>query len=326
MLRVILIAMQDALGSTLSIPTEMLSAASDIAKARRQEFPQLSLRIATGDGMAIKLKGGIRLEPDCKLADCGSADLIFIAGFWGNPQATLARNPAISQWLGQHSSTPMCALTTGSYFLAQAGLLDGREATTHWRFFEHFAQRFPEVCLQRSRFITRSANRYCTGSVDAVRDVILHFVAHFFSEDIAREIARQFTHEAGPSLQSALLAKAPSDAHHDESIAALQAYLHENFSQDLPLNALAERAALSTRSLTRRFKAATGTSLGAYLRSIRLEQARQLLRESDLGSIEICALVGYKDSSHFIAAFKRYTGSTPKDYRRLVRAKLFAAH
>ena len=87
MLRVILVAMQDALGSTLSIPTEMLSAASDIAKARRQEFPQLSLRIATGDGMAIKLKGGIRLEPDCKLADCGSADLIFIAGFWGNPQA-----------------------------------------------------------------------------------------------------------------------------------------------------------------------------------------------------------------------------------------------
>lgn len=326
MLRVILIAMNDALGSTLSIPAEMLCAASDVAKARRQNFPPLSLRIATDDGQPVTLKGGMRLLPDCRLEDCTAADLIFIAGFWGNPQATLARHPVISRWLQLHASTPLCALTTGSYFLAQAGLLDGREATTHWRFFDHFAQRFPQVCLQRSRFITRSANRYCTGSVDAVRDVILHFVAHFFSEQIAREIAKQFTHEAGPSLQSALLARAPSDAHHDESIAALQAYLHENFSQDLPLSLLAEQAALSTRSLTRRFKAATGKSLGAYLRSIRIEQARQLLRESDLKSVEICALVGYKDSSHFIAAFKRDTGSTPREYRRLVRAKLFAAH
>ncbi len=326
MLRVTLIAVNDALGSTLSIPMEMLKAASDVARAWHQESPELRLQIASADGKSVHLKGGMRIQADCTLEESGKADLIFVSGFWGNPQAVLARNPIISQWLRKSGNTPLCALTTGSYFLAEAGLLNGKEATTHWRFFEHFSQRYPQVTLQRSRFITRSANCYCTGSVDAVRDVILHFVAHYYGENIAREIAKQFTHEAGPSLQSALLAAAPTDGHHDECIATLQAFLHDNFAQDLPLSELAKRAALSTRSLTRRFKQATGASIGAYLRSIRLEQARQLLRESDLSSVEIGELVGYKDCSHFIAAFKRYSGSTPKDYRRLVRSKLFAAH
>ncbi len=324
MLRVTLIAVPGALGSTLSIPMEMLRAAADVARARRHSAAKLTMSIASADGKPVRLMGGLTLNVDVALEQSEPADLVFVAGFWGNPRAVLHANPGITQWLRTQRPAPVCAMTTGSYFLAEAGLLDGCDATTHWRFFDDFAARYPKLHLQRRRFITRSANRYCTGSVDAVRDVMLHLVAHFYSADIAREIARQFTHEVGPSLQSALLAASPHDSHHDEAIANLQSRLHADYASELSVVDMAKLARINPRSLTRRFKKATGTTPAAYLRNIRLEEARALLRDSNLGIIEVCGLVGYKDTSHFIALFKAHTGSTPGDYRRLVRAKLFS--
>lgn len=325
MIRVTLIALPGALGSTLSIPIEMLKAASDVARARRCHSWQLELTVASVDGAPVTLMGGLTVAADAALADCGAADGVFVPGFWGNPRAALRDNPEVVEWLKRGSTSHLCALTTGSYFLAEAGLLDGCDATTHWRFFDDFAARYPRVTLQRNRFITHSENRYCTGSVNAVRDVMLHLVSQLFTPAIAVEIARQFTHEAGPSMQAAILSKSPQDSHHDEAIAAVQSHLHASYRRTLRVSTLAELAQLSVRSFTRRFKQATGTTPTAYLQRVRLEEAQALLRDSNASVIEVCGLVGYRDTSHFIAQFKAYAGTTPGGYRRFVRAKLFTA-
>ncbi len=326
MIKVTLIALPGALGSTLSIPIEMLKAASDVVQARHIEAPSLELHIASHNRLPVELMGGISIIPDSALEEINHSDVVFVPGFWGNPRAALRRNKQVVEWLSQTKPPLVCALTTGTYFLAEAGLLDGKEATTHWRFFNDFAARYPQIKLQRRRFITRSSNHYCTGSVDAVRDVMLHLVSELFDHSIATEIARQFTHDAGPSAQSEFLSEQPEHTHHDELIASIQNWMHSHYAQELDLTQLAKDSRISTRSLTRRFKQATGSTPAIYLRGIRLEEAKALLRSSDASIVEICGLVGYHDTSYFIELFKRHTNTTPGGYRKLVRAKIFSAN
>jgi len=328
MTTVTLLALPGAFGSALTIPLEMISAARDIARSRRHPSANLRITIASNGLSSVDLMGGMRLQCEAKLptlSPTSKSDIVFVPGFWGNPRAMLAKNEGVVSWLAEQQPPIICAITTGSYFVAEAGLLDDCDATTHWRFFDDFEARYPSLNLQRNRFITRSSNRYCTGSVDAVRDVVLHLVAHLFDRDIATEIARHFTHEIGPSLQSALLAASPQDSHHDETIALVQTWIHENYDQQITNDVIANLAGMSIRNLARRFKKATRTTPSAYLRNTRLEEARALLRDSDASIIEIGDLVGYRDTSHFIDAFKKHTKSTPGEYRRLVRAKVFAA-
>lgn len=325
MTRVTLIALPGALGSTLSIPLEMLTAAQDVARARRLPHTDLSLSVVSRGGQQVELMGGLTIEADRSLEDAEPSDLIFVPGFWGNPRAALHRNRDVVDWLRRNETATFCALTTGAYFLAEAGLLDGIDATTHWRFFNDFSQRYPQVTLQRRRFITRARNCYCTGSVDAVRDVMLHLVDTLFGHATAAEIARQFTHEPSPSLESSFLADLPEESHHDEVVISVQSWMHAHFAEEFDLQRLADAAGISSRSVSRRFKLATGTTPLAYLRSIRLGEAKSLLRDSNASVLEVCGFVGFRDTSHFIALFRRETGATPGEYRKLVRAKMFSA-
>ncbi len=257
MTTVTLLALPGAFGSALTIPLEMISAARDIARSRRHPSANLRITIASDGLSSVDLMGGIRLQCDAELPTLSStsqSDIVFVPGFWGNPRAMLAKNEGIVSWLAEQQPSIICAITTGSYFVAEAGLLDDCDATTHWRFFDDFEARYPSLNLQRNRFITRSANRYCTGSVDAVRDVMLHLVAHLFDRDIATEIARHFTHEIGPSMQSALLAASPQDSHHDETIALVQTWIHENYDRQITNDVIANLAGMSIRNLARRFK------------------------------------------------------------------------
>ena len=98
---------------------------------------------------------------------------LVMSGLWGSPVKTLRKSAALLDWLKSrhYQGSTLCSLVTGSYFLAEAGLLDGRDATTHWFYFDDFAARYPQVRLNRKRFITLDNDLYCTGSVNAARDV-----------------------------------------------------------------------------------------------------------------------------------------------------------
>jgi len=216
-----------------------------------------------------------------------------------------------------------CALPI--FFLAEAGLLQGRSATTHWRFFDEFAERYPNIKLPRKRFITFGHNLYCTGSVNAVRDIMLHFVAQLYDESIANEIARQFTHELKRSYESLLLNEDQRRSHHDEEIIKVQEWLDQNYQSNIIIGSVAKKFKLSVRSLNRRFKLATNSSPLQYLQSLRIEHAKELLKQSNLAVSEVADMVGYQDASYFTSLFKKVTAVTPIEYRSLVRNKLFLA-
>ncbi len=328
MKHVTIIAVPKALGSAITIPLEMLSAANDIARSRRQLDKLVTIELASGvDSTELQLSGGFDIRCQTTLSGIEGSDLIFVPGIWGNPRATIPKLQPLLRWLVQQysSGSTLCSIVTGSFFLAEAGLLEGKSGTTHWRFFDEFERRYPKVNLQRKRFITSDENLYCTGSVNAVRDIMLHFVEQLYGDSIANEIARQFTHELKRSYESLLLNEDQQRSHHDEEIIKVQEWLYQNYRSDVVVRDLAGKFKLSVRSLNRRFKLATNSSPLQYLQQLRIDHSKQLLKQSNLAVSEVADMVGYQDASYFTSLFRRATRVTPNEYRNLVRTKLFLA-
>lgn len=325
MKHVTILAVEDALASSMTIPLEMIHAADVIKRIRNKRAERRSFVIASVDGRPLTMTGGIAIQPAASIAQITQTDLIFVPALWGNPNAIVRKNPQITAWLTARyqAGATICSVGTGSYFLAEAGLLDGRTATTHWYYSDDFAKRYPAVNLQRRRFITHADRLYCTGSVNAVRDVMLHFVEQLFTPEVADEVSHHFTHELKRSYESMLLASEEKDTHHDEQIIKIQEWLQQNYRSDVQLNQLAQQFDISVRSFNRRFRIAAGKTPLQYLQEVRLEQAKALLKQSNLSIAEIAFAVGYQDTSYFSSLFKRANAITPNEYRHLVREKLF---
>lgn len=326
MKRISILALPQALASSMAIPLEMINAADTIFRLRhhqRNSLVSLHIVAETVDNMITS--GGMGIKPTCRLADTGICRLIFVPALWGNPRAAVAQHRSAVAWLVDQyaAGATICSVGSGSYFLGAAGLLDNKPATTHWRYFDDFEERYPAIKLQRKRFITHQDRLYCTGSVNAVRDVMLHFVEQLFDSSTADEVARHFTHELKRSYESLLLAVDQQDTHHDEVIIKVQEWLQKHYQRDIRIRDLATLFGLNPRSLNRRFRQAAGKTPVEYLQEVRINQARQLLKHSNLSIAEIAFSVGYQDVSYFTGLFRRMHDVTPNAYRRLVRTKLF---
>jgi len=179
------------------------------------------------------------------------------------------------------------------------------------------------VLLQRDRFITKAGNIYCAGSVNSIRDVMLHFIENYYSQHVADQVSRHFTHEIKRSYTSSFLKNSPQNYHDDENIITIQEWMHSCYHDEITLEILSEKFGISIRSLNRRFKQATGKSPMQYLQQLRIENAQELLKTSNLSIAEVAFNVGYPDNSYFSALFRKAISVSPKQYRNLVRKKLF---
>lgn len=325
MLRITFFICDQMLATSTTLPLEQLRAAQNFSLAARHRAPPMEIVLASVDGRPVLTNTGIRFAADCGLQEINHSDITYIPALWRNPQPQIQQNLPALDWLrNQHDAgNTIAGVGTGCCFLAEAGLLDHKAATTHWHYFEQFQKRYPQVQLKRQYFITKADNLYCTGSVNSLADLTIHFIQRLFSGPIARHVERHFFHEirkASGSESSYGL----TSAHPDEDIIRAQLWLHENFSQEIRLAQVARRFDMSVRSFNRRFKAATGETPLQYLHSARIQIAKELLQTSNLSIGEIAYRAGYQDLAHFTRLFKRLLGVTPSQYRTTVRAKMFS--
>lgn len=326
MLEIAFLLYPHALASSVALPAEMLHAADHFYRVKFRRRPLIRTRVVDTASPVPALAGSLRLHADCGLEELGPLQLLVLPAMWRDPLAVVRSHPeVVTAVRKQHAAgAAVCSVGTGSCFVAEAGLLDGKPATTHWFFMDRFAERYPAVQLQRKHLITRADNLYCAGSVNAVADLTGHFIERFFGPTIARQVEAQFSPEIRRSYHALTYIEGQANRHDDELIAEAQQWLHGHFSESIDFGELATRIGISQRSFNRRFRNATGSRPGAYLQRLRLEQARDLLRNSNLAITEIAQQVGYQDASHFAALFRERMSQTPLEYRRSARGKLFS--
>lgn len=327
-----LLGFRHALTTSLSLPMELLGACNQQFVRRRQR-PPAALQLLSLDPPPLAMSGGLVLQADQWLSnEPGGApwpqpDILIIASRWRHPLRGGAQRPEVKQWLRDLAAggCELCAVGTGSYFLAEAGLLDGRAATTHWHYFDDFEQRYPRVKLQRDHLITEAGKLYCTGSVNSAADLVIHLIDRRWGAEIAQQVTRQFSPESRRPFAHQAYRSERNLRHGDEVIALAQSWMHRHFGDAVRMDDLARRSGLSQRSFQRRFQRVCGQSPLQYLQQIRLDAARELLQNSNLPVEEISALCGYGDASYFNKLFKQMNAITPGQFRRNVRRKLFSA-
>ena len=320
-----LVVFPSALATSISLPLEMLNAASETARSKNRHRPALQLAVTSSHTGPIETAGGLQLIVTETFDSIEQSDLIILPSLWRNPLQTLRQQRKLLPWLKKMSSqgSVICAVGSSSYLLAEAGLLDNKPATTHWYYCTHFAKRYPQVDLKHQYLITQAENIYCAASVNSGADLTIHLIGLFYGQDIARIVEAQFSPEIRRPFEDHAYAQFDSDIHQDETIILAQEWLREHSNETVQLTTLAEKLGLSMRSFNRRFKQATGITAGKYLQNQRLDSARELLRTSNLSINEVAAQSGYQDGSYFCARFKKTMGKTPLAYRKSVRGKLF---
>lgn len=321
-----LLAFPTALASSLSLPMEMLLAADNAARALRQQTAQLRHDMVGPGGVEVSTASGVTVKLSGEPASIEHTDLLIVPALWRNPLTTLRQHRDLLPWMQQlaQRGARLCAVGTGSFLLAEAGLLDHRPATTHWFYFDQFAQRYPRVQLQRRHLLTEAAGIFCAGSINSVADLTIHFIELFYGRQLARKVEAQFSPEIRRPFEQHLYSAGNADVHGDELVAQAQDMLRARHADALRMPELAQSLGLSLRTLNRRFQQATGITPGAYLQQQRINSARDLLRTSNLTVAEVALAVGYADSGYFCRLFKESMKQTPSEYRQAARGKLFS--
>ncbi len=321
------VLLENMLATSTTLPLEMLLAAQSAISSASKASAPLNLRTISPDGESVQTRSGLRWQPDMKMNDAQDNQIIYIPGLWRNPRPLIKKNGDLLNWLKQEyqNGALICAVGTGCCFLAEAGLLDGKAATTHWHYFDQFHKDYPLVQLKRQYFITQAGNLYCAASVNSLADLTVHFIQRLFNKDIANHVERHFSHEIRRAYEASGFFEQEHSHHPDEEVTQIQIWLQDNYYREIIMSQLAEKFSMSTRTLNRRFKTALGISPLDFLQEVRVNIAKDLLKTSNLSINEIADKVGYQDTSFFTKLFKKYLATTPISYRTTVRAKLFSA-
>ncbi len=279
---------------------------------------------ASIDGAAVTCTGGLRLTPHKALAEVEETDLVIVPGFMFNILSVLPAMAPLCAWLRQQHkrNAYIASMCTGAFVTAQAGLLDGRRATTHWIFAEQFVRCFPRVKLQAERSVTDDGLLLCSAGSTTGSDLLLHIIRRFASPQLAAECSKKLLVDSAERLQTPYRSEAFNKAHQDAEILRVQVWLEKHLAEPIVLEQVAERFALTLRSLIRRFKDATGVTPGQYLQNLRIERAKHLLEGGQENFERITQQVGYEDGSSFRRLFKQRVGISPGAYRRRFNGQL----
>jgi transcriptional regulator GlxA family with amidase domain len=243
-------------------------------------------------------------------------DIILIPAVIGETEAVSSDRNAVDWLNAQHGrGACVCAVCAGVFLLAATGLLDGREATTHWALAEAFRIRYPLVRLTPELLLSDLGDVVSAGGVTAYLDLCLHLAARFGSPEIAARVAKVLLVDPGRRSQEPYIVHSAPRGHGDAAVLRAQRWLEERLAGPVSLPDAAAAAGLGTRTLLRRFRRATGDTPLSYVVRLRIEAAKRLLETTPRTVEDLAASVGYADACSFRALFKARTGLTPGQYR-----------
>jgi transcriptional regulator GlxA family with amidase domain len=264
----------------------------------------------------VRSSSGLILVPDHSIAEAvPPIDTLVIAAAYGIPAPA---PPLLLGWVQEVAAQArrFGAVCTGAFLLGEAGLLEGRQVTTHWQYASELARRFPNAMVDPDRIYIRDGALFTSAGVSAALDLALSLVEEDLGRDLALAVARQLVmflkRPGGQSQYSVHLATQTAER---GPVQRVQQWVHDNPQEEHSLATLAQQAGTSERNLSRIFRQATGMAVREFVEAVRLDVARRLLEETGLPLKRIALDSGFGTTEVLRAAFIRRLGVGPLDYR-----------
>ncbi len=322
----LVVAVPETAGSALYGMIDVLSAAGNLWQLLVGSEPERRLfqaRIVSISAEPFRCGNGIPVTPDAAVDDDPKGDILILPELWLAPDEHMkGRYPELMDWIRRkyREGTTLYSACSGSIMLAETGLLNGREATSHWGYENLFRTSYPEVHFspEPNLVFADPAGRIVTaGGTTSWHDLAIHIISRHCSPGEALRIAKVYLlkwHGEGQLPYASLVRQNP---HADSVVRASEEFLARLFREPDAIKRVVESSSVPERTLKRRFKAATGSTLIERVQNLRVEEAKRLLEIEGVAVDEISAEVGYEDPAFFRRLFKRRTGLTPSQYRRM---------
>jgi len=310
----------------LTGPLEALARARHVGETTGGSTPCYKPILLGLTAKSITAESGLLFRAEGTLATAAPLDTIIIPGGEGLRRPETIR--PLAAWLKERagSTRRIAAVSSGAYALAQSGLLDGRNATTHWRFARDLARRFPKLRVNFGAAFLKDGNFYTSGAGTAGVEMTLALIEEDCGSQVARAVARELVmrlRPAGEADDQFQLADYQSDP--AERIADLPAWILGHLQENLTVEALAARACLCPRHFSRLFKKVFNCTPADFVEELRLSEARRRLLGLRATVESIAESVGFHSSDSFRRAFERRTGTTPTLFRRRATAAVQTA-
>ncbi len=319
--RVTILAFKQSLAMGVAMSQDIFFAASLALKKKLGNSsvnPVDMVEVVTQDGGKVRTFNRSEIQPNRSIEDVKQTDLILVAGFWGEVDPFLKHHQPAIDWLRQQNDQDAIigCLATGTFLLAETGLLNGKVGTVYWRMVDKFRQKYPKVILQPERAITAAGNLFCSAGVSSGCNLSIYLIERIWGLEIAQKVSKNFLMDIHPEPSISSLVFDGQKYHEDLQILEAQNWIEGNFSSNFLIEEVAHKFGMSLRNFARRFKKATGDTPIQYLQRIRIEIAKDLLKNDPLSVEQISFRVGYEDVSFFCRLFKRLTALSPSDYRQ----------
>lgn len=279
-------------------------------------------RVVSAHRGEFTVANGVRIAPDAALDECPPPAVACVPELFVPPGEPLAgRFTAEIEWLKRCYAAGATIATTcsGAMLLAESGLLDGHEATTHWAYCDAMARRHPSIRVRANRALVVSGDGQrlvMAGGGSSWLDLALYLIARTVGVEEAMQVARLNLIDWHNIGQQPFARLARSRQVEDAVIARCQTWIAENYHESAPVAAMVRLSGLAERSFKRRFQQATGMPPLEYVHTLRLEEAKQMLEASGKSVEAIAHEVGYEDAGFFSRLFRRRVQLTPGQYRK----------
>ncbi|MGP9548023.1 GlxA family transcriptional regulator [Psychrobacter sp. AOP7-D1-21] len=325
--KMIILGFDGVLGSVLSGALDLFSFTGVSWQRFSNESvePRFNVQIASLGGGDIRCSNRLIMQAHCDIRDVTECDLLLVPTIGDSIDKVLKQNSELLLHLVRLANTKadIASNCSGAFFLAKAGLLDHKIATTHWGYANKFKADFPLVDLQENQFVThsrseftnQSGNIFCAAGGSAFYDLGLLLIERYCGREISTQVAKTQIIDSKRGSQNSYTNVTLHKPHSDHVIKQVQEYIEENFQHSLQVSRLAAMVNITPRTLNSRFQSCVAMRPIEYIQAVRIEQAKRLLELGDVSIKSLADQVGYDDISSFTRLFKRATELTPKEYQ-----------
>jgi transcriptional regulator GlxA family with amidase domain len=306
----------EAVPAAIVDPRYMFSAVNQFLKDAGRE-PAFDIQLV-GLTKQVPLTGGVfSVNTDSLCSEIKKTDLIIIPAISGDIKTAIELNKEFTPWIVQqyNNGAEVASLCIGAFILANTGLLNGKDCSTHWLFANEFRTMFPEVNLTDGSIVTEIDGLYSSGGASSYWNLLLHIIEKYAGREMSIKASKFFAIEIDRKSQSPFIMFNGQKKHEDEPIKKAQEFIEENLSEKISVEELASQFAIGTRHFARRFKKATNNTPAEYIQRVKIEAAKKQLENTPKNVNEVMYDIGYMDVKTFRMVFKKITGLSPIDYK-----------